>query len=261
MEILRGKLNHPDPPQLWYQLREVVEARTYLQHGVEVDPGALVLDVGANVGVAAAFFAVECGAVAVHCFEPVPRIYAQLCENIQSFSACIPHPYGISSRRGTRTLTFYPRDWAISGEHAEPAADRARLRTALLNLGVPEQEAEQRLDGRFVTQRVSCEVRSISDVLEEESIERVDLLKIDVEGSEREVLAGIQDADWPRIRQVVAEVHLGEEYSAQAIQTLEDRGFRVIVDQDPAMRGTAIEMLYALRRETKPRHRAGRGAN
>ena len=37
--------------------------------------------------------------------------------------------------------------------------------------------------------------------------EKIDLLKIDVEKGELEVLNGIEDADWPRIHQIVMEVH------------------------------------------------------
>jgi hypothetical protein len=68
---LQRLLEHPDPPRLWYQLEEIVESRIYLQEGVEVRPGDVVLDIGANIRVAAAFFAAECRAGAVHCFEPV----------------------------------------------------------------------------------------------------------------------------------------------------------------------------------------------
>ena len=63
---LQRLLQHPDPPQLWYQLGEIFESRIYLQEGIEVRPGDVVLDVGANIGVAAALFAAECGAGAVH---------------------------------------------------------------------------------------------------------------------------------------------------------------------------------------------------
>jgi protein-L-isoaspartate O-methyltransferase len=100
LEELRRLLHHPDPEQLAYQLQEIVESRTYLQHGVEVREGDTVLDVGANIGVAAAFFAVECGAGTVHSFEPVPPIFEVLRENLSDLSACVPHEYGLGSGGG-----------------------------------------------------------------------------------------------------------------------------------------------------------------
>jgi hypothetical protein len=62
---LKRALRHHDPQQLWFQLNEIVRERVYLRHGVSVRE-AVVLDVGANVGVAAAFFAAECRAGLVH---------------------------------------------------------------------------------------------------------------------------------------------------------------------------------------------------
>ncbi|CAN0151235.1 unnamed protein product, partial [Ectocarpus sp. 13 AM-2016] len=38
-------------------------------------------------------------------------------------------------------------------------------------------------------------------------VDKIDLLKIDVEGAELDVLLGIEQQDWPKIKQVVAEVH------------------------------------------------------
>ncbi|MGA8219524.1 MAG: FkbM family methyltransferase [Solirubrobacterales bacterium] len=248
LDSLRQALHHPDPPQLWYQIQEIVEARTYVQHGVEVHEGDIVLDVGANIGVAAAFFAEECGAGTVHCFEPVPPIFEVLRENLRAFPACIPHEYGLAATGGRRKVAYYPNDWAVSGLYADPAAEHATVRRALLNRGVPEADADARLEGRFRIEELECEFRTMSDVLEAESLEQVDLLKVDVEKSERDVLTGIADADWPRIRQVSAELHLHPGHENEPAETLRKRGFDVTVVQDPTMEGTPVHMLYAVRR-------------
>jgi FkbM family methyltransferase len=248
MDALKQALRHPDPPQLWYQLREIVESRIYLQHGIEVREGDTVLDVGANVGVAAAFFAQECRAGTVHSFEPIPPIFELLRENLSEFPACVPHPYGIGAARARREFTFYPNDWAVSGLYADPASDRATVKRTFRNLGNSDAEAEARVEGRFdETQEFECELRTLSDAIATESIEQVDLLKIDVEKAELEVLAGIEDPDWPRIRQLAVEVHLDEAQREEVAATLRDRGFEVTVDEDPAMAGTPIRMLYAVR--------------
>ena len=247
IETLKRTLRHPDPPQLWYQLQEIVESRTYLQHGINVRDGDVVLDVGANVGVAAAFFALECNAGVVHSFEPVPPIYEQLRQNVSQFRACIPHPYGLSSRSGTGTISYYPHDWALSGQYADPAAESAMLRTSLLNLGASDEEADARIEGRFVIEAMPCQLRTLSDVLATESIEQVDLLKIDVEKAELDVLTGIREPDWPAIRQVVAELHLQRDLQDETVSQLEARGFRVTLADDPTMRGTPVRMMYARR--------------
>ena len=50
-------------------------------------------------------------------------------------------------------------------------------------------------------------MRSMSDVLRETGIDNISLLKVDVEGSEMDVLAGIAKDDWAKIRQIVMEIH------------------------------------------------------
>ena len=206
-----------------------------------------MLDVGANVGVAAAFFAEECGAGTVHSFEPVRPIFDVLRDNLAGFPACIPHLYGLGSANGRAKIAYYPNDWAVSGLHPDPEADRMVTERALRNLGNSEEEVQRRLRNRFEPRMLDCELRTLSDALRHESIDRVDLLKIDAEKAELEILGGIGEADWSRIRQVVAELHLDPASQRKTVDALTRRGFEVAVDQDPTMAGTPIHMLYAVR--------------
>src|SRR5919201_3384791 len=131
IDALGKMLRHYDPSQLLFQLAEIVGERTYLRHGVAVRAGDVVLDVGANVGVAAVFFASECKAGLVHSFEPVPPLFELLRENLRPFPACVAHDYGLSSNAGMAPITYYPHAAAMSGLYADPNEDRARVRTYL----------------------------------------------------------------------------------------------------------------------------------
>jgi FkbM family methyltransferase len=247
IERLQGRLRHYDPSQLAFQLLEVAGEQTYLRHHIALPPGAVVLDVGANVGVAAVYFATECGAAAVHSFEPVAPLYAVLRDNVAGLAACVAHPYGLAAGPGTSTITFYRGAAAMSGLYADAERDRALVRTVLNENGVHGADAEAQLAGRFEPELLTCELRTMSAFLREHALDRVDLLKIDVERAELDVLAGIDEEDWEKLRQIVLETHDEDGRAATIATSLERRGFDVVVDEDEAMRGTAVRMLYARR--------------
>ena len=62
--------------------------------------------------------------------------------------------------------------------------------------GGPGNEAllDELVQARLETEQYRCQLRTLSDVVREEGVERIDLLKIDVENAEYEVLMGIRGA-------------------------------------------------------------------
>ena len=100
----------------------------------------------------------------------------------------------------------------------------------------------------FVIESVECPMRTISDVIREHQVPRIDLLKVDVEKAELDVLEGIEAADWTIIRQVVVEVHDLNGRLAKVMALLAENGLEHIhVEQEPLFRGSEIYNLYARR--------------
>jgi 31-O-methyltransferase len=241
------RLHHPDQAQLMFQVNEIFLQRLYLRHGIRVDPGAVVLDVGANIGVAAAFFSDECGAGLVHSFEPVLPVYELLAANLRSFPVCVPHNFGLSSKERDATIAYYPQADGMSSIYADSEKDQKFVRTYMENQGVPGDEIAARLEGRYEPVMLPCKLRTLASVLDEYALDRIDLLKIDVERSELDVLRGIGPAQWSKIGQIVAEVHDEDGRLATIVGLLDDHGFCVVVEQEPELRGTAVSVVYATR--------------
>jgi acyl carrier protein len=80
-------------------------------------------------------------------------------------------------------------------------------------------------------------------VIRENGVERIDLLKIDAEKCEQEVLDGIDESDWAKIRQCVVEVHDLDGRLERIRSEFEQRGFDVIVHAE----GRGSYILYATR--------------
>jgi amino acid adenylation domain-containing protein/FkbM family methyltransferase len=247
--------------------QEIFEQQSYLRHGVTVQDGDCVFDVGANIGMFTVFVNSRCAPSRVYAFEPIPETHEVLRRNLelhgikgQSF-VC-----GLSSYNGTAQFTYYPRTSTMSGAYADAATDervsRAFLRQQHEGMVAFEDEL---MEGRFVARNVNVSVRTLSDVIKSEGVERIDLLKIDVEKSELDVLKGIEDADWERIVQLVVEVHDESDRIAEIKRLLASKGFEVEVEEDLMLKNTGLYNIYAVhsRRaaDRAARRVNGRGTN
>jgi hypothetical protein len=84
------------------------------------------------------------------------------------------------------------------------------------------------------SQPVTCQVATLSNVIEQCQIERIDLLKVDAERAELDILRGIEERHWPLIRQMILEVHYprGPRYD-QLLELLQTHGFRAMQGENP----------------------------
>ncbi len=85
-------------------------------------------------------------------------------------------------------------------------------------------------------------------MIREHGLERIDLLKLDAERSELDALAGIADEDWPKIRQMVIEVH-DAGIRDRVLEVLAARGYTTVVEQDVYLEGTELYNVYARRKD------------
>ncbi len=96
------------------------------------------------------------------------------------------------------------------------------------------------------SQQVTCQLRRLSDVIREEQLQVIDLLKVDTEGAEEDVLAGIDEEHWPLIRQAVVEVHQGPTSRDRMEAFLRNRGFQTV--SEPVVPGVEhLHVVYATR--------------
>ena len=78
--------------------------------------------------------------------------------------------------------------------------------------------------------RFDCSVTTLAAFAREHGLDRIDLLKVDVEGAELEVLRGMDAGSWAVTRRVVAEVHDVGQRLAQVQALLAAQGFAVAAE-------------------------------
>lgn len=229
--------------------REVFGARCYLQHGIELHDGDCVFDVGANIGMAAVFFHRACKDIRIFAFEPSPAAFECLKANVELHKVNARlFECGLAERPGTAEFSFYPGNTVMSGFHANLSADRETSKTYMVNSGLSPQNADRMLGFLFKKVTFPCTLRTLSEVVDENQVTRIDLLKIDAEKSERKVLAGIREEHWSLIRQIAIEVHDEAGGLGEVKELLQNKGFYVAVEQDPLLKGTALYNAFATRR-------------
>jgi amino acid adenylation domain-containing protein/FkbM family methyltransferase len=251
LEIAHNNKNETD---LLY--RELFEERTYLRHGISLRDGDCVFDVGANVGLFTLFVHEFCDNAQTYSFEPIPQTFAALQTNVNLYGLdARVYECGLSKELGEATFTFYPHISASSGMYADSRADENVTRAFMTN----QDErlagyADELLEGRFESRTLTCQLKTLSQIIRENEIGRIDLLKLDVEKSELDVLMGLEPDDWEKIGQVVMEVHDVEDRLATITGMLQAHGFNYVLDQDAAFVNTGLYHIYAVhpRRGAEP---------
>ena len=242
----------------------------YLGNGIHLRDGDCVFDVGANIG----FFLLQLNRVLkrgrVFCFEPIPEIYEVLQLNAAHHNHldCTLHNIGLSSADGSAQFTYFPRTSVASTMQQDTSAEFCRhsrrfilhemqARGGMLRLAatvVPEwcwypvTEIVRRYFQH--AQHVTCRLQSLSSFIDIHSVDRIDLLKIDTEGAEDKVLAGIDSRHWPLIRQAVVEVHSGIDGRCRVEKLLASHGFDVLGRQ-LLPRVEHLHVVYATRPEER----------
>ena len=241
-----------------YIYREIFQDRCYLRHGINLPETGTVIDIGANIGMFSLFVRSEAPGVTVLAYEPSPAAFRALKANCEAYGPGLhPFNYGVAERRGHAALTCYEKSSVFSTFHANQEEDRQAIRAVATNVARehwrenPESVArlvEELLTDRLNFQTVACPVLSVSDIIRENNVRKVDLLKIDAEKCELEILRGIEDGHWPMIAQVVVEVHdRTRALLDQVQQVLGKHGFRCAVAEENLLSGSGLFNVYATR--------------
>ena len=194
-------------------------------------------------------------------FEPLAPIRRRLEANLGRYAPQVEvFGIGLSDAEREETFTYYPGYSTFSGiaEYADASGERDVIRRYLSNQGEEGganlllDNIDEILDDRLRAEAHRCRLRRLDQVIGELGLERIDLLKIDVQRAEMDVLLGLDDAALAKVRQIVLEVHDKRDGAtagrADALSDLLRRhGFEVSIRQDALLEGTDRYNCYAVR--------------
>jgi FkbH-like protein/FkbM family methyltransferase len=244
-----------------YVYKEIFEDQCYLRHGITLHDGDTVVDIGANIGLFSLFAMTRCKDPKIYAFEPAPVVYELLKANCEAYgSKAHAFNLGVSDTARTATFAFYEKSSVFSGFHSDEVEDRAAIQTVVRNIlnGEGDEYVAELTADRLRCSTHECRLISVSDIIRENQLEKVNLLKIDAEKSELEILKGIDDRDWPKIEQVVMEIH---DRTGEAVKRITEllarKGYRCAVQEETLLQQSGLFSLYATR-ETRPDARVER---
>ena len=229
--VLRSGLTirHQPSDPIEYVFYEIFGAEVYTRGGFYVPSSQhTVIDCGANIGLFAFYLANKAPGIRVHCFEPASETRKRLEMNI-------------ISNRLNKSIHVYP--FAIFGEggrkllrHAQSTGDYSFFDRITI-----DGEREE---------LVECV--TLQQALDLSGSLRIDLLKIDVEGSEIEIVEGADSKTWERVKRVVVEFHDDFRSSSRdrLIRAFQSHGFRIRLDEAFPCSGS-LGLIKAVRRVTQ----------
>jgi FkbM family methyltransferase len=138
-----------------------------------VKNGSTVIDVGANIGLFSVFLSREIGEKGkLFAFEPIKETFWRMRENL-ALNKCanvIPFQAAVSNKQGKATMNVFPEGYGAWNTFGKPV------------FGKIAPVAVEKVD-----------ILSLDSFAKSQSIKKIDFLKIDVEGFERDVLEGARE--------------------------------------------------------------------
>jgi FkbM family methyltransferase len=182
---------------------ELVVYQAYSQHGFALGPKDTIVDVGAHVGIFTALAARAAPKGRVFAFEPMADNYALLVRNVERNHLGNVQLFNTALTNSTGKKTLYLSESTV--HHT--------LHKGLLG-----------------TKPVSITASTLGELFRTAKLQRIDLLKLDCEGSEYEILYGCKPAMLKRIKRIVMECHeVDAKRSAPAMMKyLEGNGFTIV---------------------------------
>lgn len=175
----------------------------YERYGCYIQPGDVVLDLGANIGLFSLRAEMR-GASKVISFEPILPTFNCLMLN-----------------KGDKTEVY---NLAVGSKNE---FRNFKIHTNLSNTGGGKHDPNNTLDGLNIVYDKDSYTININQIFDH--YKKIDFLKMDIEGSEVDVLNGITDENLSSVRCLAAEFHANnaefEDFQNNFIQRINNLGF------------------------------------
>ena len=216
--------SHSSLEEMKVLYNETYRDNEYFKNDIKLHDGACLFDVGANIGLFTICANRMFKRLTTYAFEPMPPTFKILLNNLQ-----------LHGLKQVRALQFGLSDCDCSSKeftyfYNQPGNSTIQPESKEIHReGMLATHRHWQIDLAFKNILINAPVRTLSSVIDEYNIRVIDLLKIDVEGAEQAILAGVANNHWRMIRQVVLEVHDAPAHLSDIVARLGSYGFQVTI--------------------------------
>ena len=174
IKVFGYAISFPPFYPIFGQMREIFMNRVYFFKTERSNP--LILDVGSNIGLTVLFFKKFYPDSLVYAFEPDPDNFKYLEKNVKQnkIKNIVLFNYGLSNFEG-KTKFYCPK--TVTKEYSSSIRGSVFDNTSFIS----KEETIEKI----------VEIKKLSNLIKENKMEIIDLLKLDVEGSEWAIMGDI----------------------------------------------------------------------
>lgn len=151
----------------------------------------VILDIGANIGIASTYLATRFPKARIFAFEPVPSNFNILKKNVGQFKNVQAFSVALGRDNGSFEMFASDTESNLGGFSFYGA-------------------------GSSVTQKVRVEVRSAESMMRELALDHADVIKIDTEGAEYDIITSLNKDFLSRVKWIYGELHGNRDFELLA---------------------------------------------
>ena len=167
---------------------------------------------------------------------------------------------GVSNKKGLEAFTSY-HDFSIGSALSKNIgwAEKVFADNILLNLenktnmpiSYKKMQQVMKMSKLFLSkEEYECNVDTLSNIIEDMSLLRIDLLKINAENSEWDIISSVHNSHWDRIRQVIIEIHDENGINLNKIFSfMQGKGYACTFMEDPTNINSSMKiyLVYCIK--------------
>lgn len=166
----------------------------YYIKDVNLKKGDIVIDIGANLGIFSIYLGLLYPDITIYAFEPVKQTYDNLVKNIEINNVKNVKVFNLAVTKDGRDLKMYYLQEIPGSSFIEDVKD---TETSIRQFNKAQNKRHEIVKST-----------TLDDILKDNKIKKVKLLKIDCEGSEDEILRASEKLS--DIEHIIGEIHYGQ---------------------------------------------------